>query len=134
MADESELLRVPSGQHVAEARSLVRRVMERMGFSAMDVTRVVTATSELARNMVIYGGGGVVRVTCVDEGERAGVCVEFVDEGPGIASIDDAMRDGFSTGGGLGLGMPGSARLVDAFHVDSAPGCGTRVEIRKWKR
>jgi serine/threonine-protein kinase RsbT len=134
MPDETELLNVPSSQQVAEARSLVRRVMERMGFSGMDIARMVTATSELARNMVLYGGGGVVRVTRVDEGESPGVCVEFADEGPGIASIDDAMRDGFSTGGGLGLGMPGAARLVDCFHVDSALGRGTRVEIRKWKR
>lgn len=133
-ADDGEIIDVTKGEVVAEARGLVRRVMERLGFTAMDITRVVTATSELARNMVNYAGGGQVRVTPMRDGARTGVRIEFVDQGPGIPSIADAMRDGFSTGGGLGLGLPGAARLVDAFHIDSTPGKGTRIEIRKWKR
>jgi serine/threonine-protein kinase RsbT len=132
--EHSELLEVPAARVVAEARALVRRVMERAGFAAMDITRVVTATSELARNMVKYAGGGRVRVALLRDEARTAVRVEFADQGPGIASIADAMRDGFSTGGGLGLGLPGAARLVDGFHIDSRPGEGTRVEIRQWKR
>lgn len=133
-ADDVEVLDVDPERVVPEARVLVRRVMERLGFSAMEITRVVTATSELARNMVKYAGGGTVRVRSLHEVARTGVCVEFTDHGPGIPSIADAMRDGFSTGGGLGLGLPGAARLVDAFHIDSRPGEGTRIEIWKWKR
>jgi serine/threonine-protein kinase RsbT len=132
--DDAEVLEVPPERVVTEARVLVRRVMERHGFSTMEITRVVTATSELARNMVKYAGGGQVRVSLLHDARRIGVCVAFTDRGPGIASLADAMRDGFSTGGGLGLGLPGASRLVDGFEIDSRPGTGTRIVIRQWKR
>jgi serine/threonine-protein kinase RsbT len=129
-----EFIDVSGERVVGDSRRLVRRLMERAGFSTMEITRVVTASSELARNMVRYAGGGRIGVEVIHEATRTGVRVMFEDHGPGIRDIAEAMRDGYSTGGGLGVGLPGAARLVDSFEIESHPGLGTRIEIRKWKR
>jgi len=94
----------------------------------------VTAASELARNTLKYGGGGTVYLDALEDGFRKGVGLIFVDDGPGIADLELALRDGFTTGGGLGLGLGGSKRLVDEFDIDSRAGEGTAVSVVKWKR
>ena len=100
--------------------------------AAVMETKLVTAASELARNAVVYGGGGTMSWHVVRDGMRAGIRLEFVDQGPGIADIAQALTDGWTSGTGMGLGLSGSRRLVDAFEIDSAPGRGTRVAITKW--
>src|SRR3954469_5357027 len=102
--------------------------------SLVDQTKVVTAASELARNTLIYGGGGTATIDLVSDRGRHGVRVTFADEGPGIADPHLALTDGYTTGGGLGLGLSGARRLVDEFTLESAPGEGTRVVISKWGR
>jgi serine/threonine-protein kinase RsbT len=102
-------------------------------FSLVDQTKLVTAASELARNTLDYGGGGSVRIERVLDGARKGVRLVFKDQGPGIADIDLAMRDGYTSGGGLGLGLGGAKRLVSEFHIDSAPGKGTTITITRWR-
>ncbi len=114
-------------------RQMVRDRAIAAGLSLVDQTKIVTAASELGRNTLIYGGGGKVIVTLVEEGGRRGVRLEFSDEGPGIPDIAKALSNGFTTGGGLGLGLGGAKRLSDEFHIDSAPGNGTRIVIVKWK-
>jgi serine/threonine-protein kinase RsbT len=101
--------------------------------SLVDQTKLVTAASELARNMVIYGGGGTVTLEHLEQDGRAGVRIIFDDKGPGIADIGLALRDGYTTGGGLGLGLGGSKRLVSDFELRSAPGQGTTITITRWK-
>lgn len=103
----------------------------RAGMSTFQTTRLVTAASDLARNAIVHGGGGAMRVDLFEAGM---VRMVFADHGPGIASIENAMRDGFTTGGGLGLGLPGARRLVDQFSIESAPGKGTRVTIAMRRR
>ena len=114
-------------------RQVVRERAVSAGFSLVDQTKIVTAASELGRNTVQYGGGGVARVAAVVNGSRRGLRLEFVDEGPGIADLALALQDGYSTGGGLGLGLSGARRLSDEFDIQSAPGEGTRVTIVRWK-
>jgi serine/threonine-protein kinase RsbT len=99
----------------------------------VDQTKLVTAASELARNTLDYGGGGNVRVEHLVDGVRKGVRLIFKDQGPGIADIELAMRDGYTSGGGLGLGLGGAKRLVNEFHIDSAPGKGTTITITRWR-
>jgi serine/threonine-protein kinase RsbT len=103
------------------------------GFSLVDQTKIVTAASELARNTVVHGGGGTVEMDLLTEGPRRGVRLTFRDHGPGIADIEAAMRDGFTTGGGLGLGLGGARRLSNEFEIHSAPGDGTVVRITRWR-
>lgn len=124
---EADLLRV---------RSVLRAEAQQAGLSLTGETKLVTAGSELARNIIRYAthGQGVATVQQMRSGDRRGVRVEFVDDGPGIADIEQVMRDGFSTGGSLGLGLPGSRRLVDEFSIESAAGQGTRVVIAQWAR
>jgi serine/threonine-protein kinase RsbT len=114
-------------------RQAVRQRAVELGFSLVDQTKIVTAASELARNTIQHGGGGRATIETVTEGIRRGVRLTFEDEGPGIANIDQAMRDGFSTGGGLGLGLSGAKRLSNEFSISSTPGRGTRVVIARWK-
>ena len=116
------------------ARSEVRLLAASIGFRLIDQTRLATVTSELARNVIKYGGRGrlIAQPTDISDG-RAGLRLIFEDKGPGINNIDEAMRDGFSTGRGLGKGLPGSRRLVDEFRIESEPGHGTRVTIVHWK-
>ena len=126
-------LPLASEHDILLARQTVRRLAQEIGLSLVDQTKLVTATSELARNAVTYGGGGHMAWHVLGEGARRGLRLTFADQGPGIADLQRALTDGFTTGGGLGIGLGGSKRLVDEFHVDTAPGAGTRVTITKWK-
>jgi serine/threonine-protein kinase RsbT len=118
---------------VAGSRQLVRRMAQDLGFSLVDQTKLVTATSELARNTVKYGGGGEMSVERLTRTGHLGIRVVFVDQGPGIANIEQAMVDGWSTGSGLGLGLSGAKRLVNEFEIESRVGEGTRVAITRWR-
>ena len=102
------------------------------GFSLVEQTKIVTAASELARNTLIYGGGGTVVLESLDEGARRGLRLTFTDKGPGIADVARALTDGYTTGSGLGLGLGGAKRLSNEFEISSAPGQGTRVRIARW--
>ncbi|MDF3982550.1 anti-sigma regulatory factor [Luteibacter sp. PPL201] len=123
---------VRTEQDVVLARQQVRKLAVSSGLRLVDQTKLVTAASELARNTVIYGGGGDMDWEVVEEGIRKGVRLVFRDEGPGIPDMKLAMTDGWTSGGGLGLGLTGARRLVDEFSLESAPGNGTRVTICKW--
>ena len=118
---------------VAAARRGVTEWAREIGLTVLDRTKVVTAASELARNTVLHGQGGVMCLEIVRDGIRQGLRLTFEDQGPGIADIDRALEDGYTTGGGLGLGLPGARRLVDEFAVTSTQGVGTRVTIIRWK-
>lgn len=131
LRDEARELRSP--QDVVAVRQLVREWALYAGFSLVDQTKIVTAASELARNTLTHGGGGTVRLEALNDGNRRGLRVVFEDEGPGIPDVEQAMRDGFTTAGGLGLGLGGAKRLANDFEIDSAPGRGTRVMITRWK-
>jgi serine/threonine-protein kinase RsbT len=121
------------GEDVVRLRSLVRERAIAVGLNLVDQTKFVTAASELGRNTIQYGGGGVVHVRTVRRGERQGVWLEFVDHGPGIADISLALKDGYTSGKGLGLGLGGAKRLSDEFDIQSQPGQGTRITIIRWK-
>ncbi|MET8090134.1 anti-sigma regulatory factor [Micromonospora sp. NPDC005220] len=125
---------VRSDEDVVRVRQLVRAVAVAVKLSLVDQTKVVTAASELARNTLVYGGGGSVEVTIVDNGRRKGVQILFADSGPGIADLDLAMTDGYTSGGGLGLGLSGSRRLVDEFQIETSAETGTRITVTKWSR
>ena len=126
---------IQSGDDVVRVRQQVRVAAAENGLSLVDQTKLVTAASELARNTLVHGGGGVARIEVVKSPNgRAGVKLYFTDEGPGIADIDLALTDGWTTGNGLGLGLSGARRLVDEFELDSKPGAGTRVVVVKWSR
>lgn len=127
-------LRLRSDEDVVGLRKQVRERAVAIALSLVDQTKLVTAASELARNTIKYGGGGEVHLDSLSDGIRNGIGLLFVDAGPGIPDIDSALRDGFTTGGGLGLGLGGSKRLVDEFDIDSRPGEGTAVQVVKWKR
>jgi serine/threonine-protein kinase RsbT len=114
-------------------RQVVRERAVALGFSLVDQTKIVTAASELARNVLNYGGGGEVALQPRNEGIRRGLTLVFSDEGPGIADVELAMKDGYTTGGGMGLGLGGAKRLSNEFAIDSRPGAGTRVTITRWR-
>jgi serine/threonine-protein kinase RsbT len=118
---------------VAAARRGVTEWAREIGLTVLDRTKVVTAASELARNTVVHGGGGVMSLEIVRDAMRQGLRLTFEDQGPGIADIDRALEDGYSTGGGMGLGLPGARRLVNEFALTSIRGVGTRVTILRWK-
>lgn len=126
-------LSLRSDEEIVRLRQMLREHAVAYGFSLVDQTKFVTAASELARNALRYGGGGEVRITALVDGARKGIRLSFVDHGPGIADLDSALRDGFTTGGGLGLGLGGAKRLSDEFGITSTPGEGTTVTITKWK-
>lgn len=130
---KTDELPIKSSGDVVSVRQAVRAAAMEQGFSLVDQTKLVTAASELARNTLDYGGGGTVRVEIIVEGIRKGVRLNFKDQGPGIADIELAMRDGYTSGGGLGLGLGGAKRLVNEFHIDSAPGKGTSITITRWR-
>ncbi|NUR84635.1 MAG: anti-sigma regulatory factor [Nonomuraea sp.] len=119
---------------VVAVRQLVRAVAIEVGLSLVDQTKIVTAASELARNALVYGGGGDVRVDIIENGRKRGLKMVVSDDGPGIADLDQALTDGFTTGNGMGLGLGGSRRLVDEFDLISAAGKGTTVTVTKWAR
>jgi len=125
---------INSDQDVVRVRQLVRSVAVAAKLPLIDQTKLVTAASELARNTLVHGGGGYASVEQVTNGRRIGVRVHFVDEGPGIADLDLAFTDGYTTRGGLGLGLSGSRRLCDEFAIETAAGQGTRVTVTKWAR
>lgn len=128
---ETVPLRVDSD--VVLVRQIVRRWAQELKFSLIDQTKIVTAASELARNTVIHGGGGELIMEAVQELPRVGLRLTFEDKGPGIADLKQAMTDGFTTGGGMGLGLGGSKRLSNEFEIVSQPGEGTRVTFCRWK-
>jgi serine/threonine-protein kinase RsbT len=130
----TERLEVTTDQDVVRVRQLVRTVAVAVKLSLVDQTKVVTAASELARNTLVYGGGGTVRVDRVENGRRSGVRIVFTDQGPGIADLNLALTDGYTTGGGLGLGLSGARRLVDEFDIDTEVGKGTSITVTKWCR
>ncbi|WP_416425344.1 ATP-binding protein [Pseudomonas sp. App30] len=119
-------------QDVVLARQTARKLAQDCGMRLIDLTKLVTAVSELARNTMVYGGGGDMDWEIVEENHRTGLRLVFRDEGPGIADIKLAMTDGWTSGSGLGLGLTGAKRLVDDFELDTAPGKGTRVTITRW--
>jgi serine/threonine-protein kinase RsbT len=129
----SEILPIAGSDDVVRVRQRVRVLAVEAGFSLVDQTKLITAASELARNALDYGGGGVVRLEQVQNGARRGVRLTFEDKGPGIADIDQALCDGFTSGGGLGLGLGGARRLSNEFSIVSKPGEGTTVMIARWK-
>jgi serine/threonine-protein kinase RsbT len=129
----TEAVHVRTTEDVLNARQCVRRMAVGQGFSLVDQTKIVTAASELARNLVLYGGGGVMTAEIVRNGVKSGIRVRFEDEGPGIADVQQALKDGFTTGHGLGLGLGGAKRLSHEFQIESAVGKGTCVTILRWK-
>lgn len=131
VAAESMEIRV-SGD-IVRVRQAVRQKSVGLGFGLVDQTKVVTASSELARNTLDYGGGGAVHLEIVENGTRSGLRITFEDQGPGIASPDLALTDGYTTGNGMGLGLGGAKRLSHQFELWSKPGEGTRVSILRWK-
>jgi len=127
------VLPLAKSEDIVLMRQQVREMAVKLGLGLVDQTKIVTAASELGRNAIVYGGGGRVEMSEVCDGGRRGLRLAFVDEGPGIADIDQALRDGYTSGGGLGLGLGGARRLSDQFSIESAPGKGTRVTITRWR-
>lgn len=126
-------LPLETDEHVVRVRQAVRARAIELGFSLVEQTKVVTAASELARNTIQHGGGGRALIEVVEDGGRRGLKLTFIDTGPGIPDLALALKDGYSTGGGLGLGLSGARRLSNEFHIESAPGTGTSVVIVRWK-
>jgi serine/threonine-protein kinase RsbT len=129
----SKTLQIRSSEDVVRVRAAVRDAAVAAGFSLVDQTKFVTAASELARNTIIHGKGGEVQIEFVDSSARKGVRLIFMDKGPGIPDLEQAMKDGFTTGDGLGLGLGGARRLSNEFSIQSEPGHGTRITIARWK-
>lgn len=124
---------IQSSADVVLVRQRVRQLAVDMKFSLVDQTKLVTAVSELARNTLDYGGGGTVMIECLEESQRRGLRLTFTDQGPGIPDLELALQDGYTTGGGLGMGLSGAKRLVSEFNILSTVGEGTTVTITKWK-
>lgn len=122
-----------SEEDIVASRQKVRMLSQYLKFSLVDQTKMITAASELSRNTLIHGRGGVMRWELLDDGLRRGLRLDFEDQGPGIADVKQALTDGWSSGSGMGLGLPGSKRLVHEFDLQSTPGAGTRVSITRWK-
>ncbi len=130
---KTETISVGVSGDIVTVRHAVRRHAVKINLSLVDQTKIVTAASELARNMLIYGGGGQVTLELLQQGARNGLRAHFVDTGPGIPNVDLALRDGFTTGTGMGLGLGGAKRLVNEFTIESSPGKGTHVTITRWR-
>ena len=126
-------LAVRTAEDIVRMRHVVREQAIALGFSLVDQTKLVTAASELARNILNYGGGGEMRLMPLVDGRRRGLRLVFADQGPGIPDIELAMKDGYTTGGGMGLGLGGAKRLSNEFHIESKVGAGTKVTITRWK-
>jgi serine/threonine-protein kinase RsbT len=124
---------IRSQEDIVRVRQTTRDRAVSVGFSLVDQTKIVTAASELARNTLVHGGGGEVTIEVLNDGARKGVRLVFSDRGPGIPDIDLALKDGYTTGSGLGLGLSGARRLSNEFKIDSRPGQGTRVAITRWR-
>ena len=134
MNDHAETLPIRSQEDVVLVRQAVRSRAAQAGMNLVDQTKIVTAASELGRNTLIYGGGGTVLLEILKEDRRAGLRLTFEDHGPGIPNLEQAMKDGFTTGNGLGLGLGGAKRLSSEFDIVSEPGRGTRITIVRWNR
>ncbi len=130
---KSEMLPARSSDDILRVRQAVRQCAADNGFNLVEQTKLITAASELARNTVIYGRGGEVLIEVLNDTNRRGLRLTFTDQGPGIADVNLAMKDGYTTGGGLGLGLGGAKRLSNEFEIESKPGEGTRVSITRWK-
>ena len=128
-----DVVPLKSSNDVVMARQRVRQWAIELRFSLVDQTKLVTAASELARNTLNYGGGGEMSIETISSGARSGLRLTFEDHGPGIADIEQALRDGFTTGSGMGLGLGGSKRLVNEFSIQSEVGKGTKVTVARWK-
>jgi len=128
-----EKLPVRSSHDIVVVRQVVRTWAVEIGFNLVEQTKIVTAASELARNTIDHGGGGTVRLQSLSYGGRAGLRLTFEDKGPGIPDLNLALKDGYTTAGGLGLGLSGAKRLSNEFDIESRPGEGTRVTITRWK-
>ena len=126
-------IEVTAEPHIVLVRQAVRKELVALSFSLVDQTKMVTAASELARNLLVYGGGGTVTLQLLQNGIKKGLRVVFLDHGPGIPDIEQALRDGFTSGGGMGLGLGGARRLVNEFEIHSTVGEGTRIAITRWK-
>ena len=130
---KSDALPLRAEQDVVVARQNVRKLTQEIGFGIVDQTKMVTAASELARNALIYGGGGEMRWELLAVDGRKGLRLHFIDQGPGIPDVNQAMTDGWTSGTGMGLGLSGARRLVNEFEIETAVGRGTRVTITRWK-
>jgi serine/threonine-protein kinase RsbT len=130
---KDETFPIRSEDDVVRIRQVTRTWAIAIGFSLVDQTKIVTAASELARNTLTHGRGGEVRLRWLENGVRKGLWLDFTDQGPGIPDLALALSDGYSTGGGLGLGLSGSKRLMNEFELDTKPGGGTRVSVARWK-
>jgi serine/threonine-protein kinase RsbT len=133
VVEKGETMALRTSDDVVRVRQAVRARSIEAGFGIVDQTKLVTAASEIARNTVDYGGGGTLCIEIVREGTRRGVQLTFADNGPGIADLTVAMTDGYTTGGGLGLGLSGAKRLSNEFSIESTPGKGTTVTLARWK-
>lgn len=131
--EKTETLPIQSDSDIVLVRQKVRAWAVQMQYSLVDQTKLVTAASELARNALEHGGGGDMRIEALSNGVRKGLRLIFQDQGPGIHDVSMALKDGFSTGGGMGLGLSGSRRLVNEFDIQSEPGKGTTVMVARWK-
>ena len=129
----NEKLELAASDDIVKVRLAVRRKLVDLKFSLIDQTKMVTAASEIARNAIDHGGGGILTLEQLEDGGKTGLRLTFEDHGTGIADIDLAMKDGYSTANGLGLGLGGSKRLVNEFSIDSVPGRGTIVILTRWK-
>lgn len=129
----SERLEIRQSDDVVRVRQVARTLAVEVGLSLVDQTKIVTAASELARNTLDYGGGGEVMLVTLDQGGRRGLRLTFEDKGPGISDIEQALKDGFTSGKGMGLGLGGAKRLCNEFSIASKPGEGTKVMIARWK-
>ena len=130
---KTESAPVRTDTDVVLVRQQVRAWALELGFGLVDQTKIVTAASELARNTLIHGGGGTMRITLHNDGAKRGLELTFEDSGPGIADIPQALRDGYTTGNGLGMGLGGSKRLMNEFHIQSTVGKGTCISVKRWK-
>ncbi|MBO9204565.1 MULTISPECIES: anti-sigma regulatory factor [Niastella] len=126
-------MNIEKEQDVVPFRNRVKEYAVKIGMSVVNQTKLITAASELARNMLKYAGGGITKIEVISEGRNSGIRLIFEDKGPGISDIALAMKDGFSTGKSLGIGLPGAKRLVNEFEIKSSVGEGTTVSIIKWK-
>ncbi|MEH2369942.1 anti-sigma regulatory factor [Nostoc sp.] len=133
MMQKTETIDIQSSTDVVLVRQSVRQLAVEIGFGLVDQTKIITAASELARNTLDYGGGGTVKLETLEEGRRRGLRLTFEDRGPGISDIELALKDGFTTGNGLGMGLGGAKRLASEFEIQSAVGEGTRIIIVRWK-
>ena len=130
---KTDVLPLKSEHDIVLARQAVRKLAQEQGFSLVEQTKMVTAASEIARNTVIYGGGGTMTWEMLVDGGKKGLRLRFEDQGPGIPDVDLAMTDGWTSGSGMGMGLTGAKRLVNEFDLDTRPGEGTRVTLTRWK-